>query len=97
MYVVYAEKRTNKPGRTVAAGIGWVTTTGSDEQWGLFVEHTAECQNEVEYQISQSLTSMTKDRSQYKWGKIQMKTANVKCIDEPVCAIAMAVYKSESW
>lgn len=94
LYVVLAEHRQSQPGKTACAGIGWVRdrSTGA----GLFVEHHADTKAAVESLIEQSLNSMTSYRPE-EFGPIQTCTADIECIDRPVCALVAAIYAVEPW
>jgi arginine decarboxylase len=96
VYCVYAEKRTDTKGLSVAAGLGWLTTT-EQPNWGLFVEHTGHTEEEVKKQIEASLASMAGYRSQYAWSRPQMEIVSTTCKSEPVCAMALAVYQMVPW
>lgn len=96
VYCVYAEKRTHNLGTTVAAGLGWVLTK-EEPHWGLFVEHVGHTEEEIRTQIEKSLQSMTQYRSDFNWSDIQTETVSITCQTKPVCAVALAVYKHESW
>lgn len=96
VYCVYSEKRTNIKGVSVAAGLGWVVSK-SEPHWGLFVEHTGHTEEEVTNRIKLSLSSMVEYRNDEAWGDINQEIAISTCVDKPVCAIAIAVYKRETW
>ena len=96
IYCVFAENRTNCVGHTVAAGLGWVMTK-NNPKWGLFVEHTGHTKQEVEIQIKESLETMTKNRPAYEWGRVQSEIVETKCVDYPVCAMALAAYQRVDW
>ena len=96
LYVVYADMRVSERGMTAAAGLGWVQTT-SDPSWGLFVEHVGHTEAEVQRQIELTLNSMMSYRTDHEWGKIKSKIVSRECVDEPVDAIVIAVYKREEW
>ena len=95
VYCVYAEKRTSIAGVTVASGLGWVTT--DNPHWGLFVEHAGHTEGEVETKINNSLETMMKYRTEYSWSEIHTEITSATCQHDPVCAMALAVYRRESW
>lgn len=95
LYVVLAQNRTSTVGQKVSAGIGWVIE--KQNRFGLFVEHEAETQLEVENLIKNSLADMTKSRIGYEFSAVQMKIEEALCIDKSICALTCAVYKLENW
>lgn len=96
VYAVYSENRTSKKGTAVAAGLGWVKTA-KKPFWGLFVEHTGRTEKEVQAKINKSLESMLKYRTNEEWGEICSHIVTTKCVSKPVCALAVAIYKTEPW
>ncbi len=94
LYVVKAEYRTSTPGVEAWAGIGWVVDDATGR--GLFVEHEGENREQVERQIEQSLEALMKTR-QIDWGQVYLRAAGIVCDKDPVCAVVIAVYKSEAW
>lgn len=95
LYVVMAQKRTTKRGSKVAAGIGWVQN--EETKKGLFVEHAGDSEEGVIEHIEASLSSMVNDRPNESFGSINYFTAGAECFDDPVCVMAVAVYKSVRW
>lgn len=96
LYCVYAEQRAVNPGEEAWAGIGWVFRDDAPDSGGLFVEHEGPSRDDVETSISKSLADLTAGRPQ-SFGPIQMQLAGTCCVDEPVCAIVVASYETESW
>lgn len=94
LYCVMSKKFETEPYKEVWAGIGWVQ---SEDGCGLFVEHSGESETEVKDLINASLSDMVKYRPGYKYGNIKHKLAGIKCKNNPVCALAVAVYQSQSW
>lgn len=94
LYVVMAEMRTATPNLEAWAGIGWV----QDKQTGagLFVEHEGANEESVKRDITHSLEALQATRK-IDWGEIQMKVVGKTCVHEPVCALVVAVFESESW
>ena len=95
LYVVIAEMRQSKEEKRACAGLGWVTATDGSGR-GLFVEHIGESESEVQQRIEQSLTDMTKNRTD-TYGAITSEVASIACGGASVCALVAAVYKSENW
>jgi len=94
LYVVKADYRTSVPGVEAWAGIGWVIDEATGR--GLFVEHEGENKEQVERQIEHSLEALVKTRG-ITMGPIHMKVDGIVCEQDPVCALVIAVYKSEQW
>lgn len=93
LYVVISEKRESENGREAWAGLGWAqSNTGN----GLFVEQCGSQEAEVKRLIKETLESMIKYREE-KFGPINYNVVGIQCINEPVCALSAAVYKSEGW
>ncbi len=93
LYVVMSRSDQIIAGKEAWAGLGWI----QDEKGrGLFAEHRAESKDSVISLIEHSLESMKKSRN-FKYGKVEYVIKGIKCHDKPVCAIAVAVYKSEDW
>ncbi len=95
LYVVMAQQRAETPGEEAWAGIGWVQDEATGK--GLFVEHEGQSSEaELRQTIEDSLKTLMKTRG-IDFGAINMKISGVKCEDEPVCAMVVAVYQSSDW
>ena len=97
LYVVAADWRSDRPGDQAWAGIGWIQDrTGGH---GLFVEHEGNSEEQVRRDISCSLEALRRGRGSVgrKLGPPQMVACGVTCIDEPVCAVVVAVFLAEPW
>ncbi len=104
LYVVKAEKRSNKLGHPVAAGIGWYML---EDNKGLFVEHEtegSEGESEqsvyqiIEHSIKSSLSDLCKNRQlPFDESNIQLQinTAMVKA--NPTCVLTLAVFQARGW
>lgn len=95
LYVVLSKSIETKPGNEAYSGIGWVTQKNNSGK-GLFVEHQGNSEEEVKELIMTSLKNMQEYRSD-EYGAINHKIIGIKCKDKPVCAVVVAVYKSEDW
>ncbi|MBU3964741.1 pyruvoyl-dependent arginine decarboxylase [Patescibacteria group bacterium] len=93
LYVVMARSDQCTIGKEAWAGLGWIQDSMGR---GLFAEHWAESKEAVIKLIHNSLDDMKALRS-YNYGKIHHLVMGAKCKDRPVCALVMAVYKSENW
>lgn len=94
LYVVMAEMRVDTPNVEAWAGIGWVQDKKTGR--GLFVEHEGNSEATVRHDIEQSLAALMATRN-VDFGPIRMKVVGRTCTHHPVCALAVAVYKAESW
>jgi arginine decarboxylase len=94
LYVVGARHDQQEPEKEAWAGIGW--TQNAEDGRGLFVEHHGTSRAEVETAICASLESMIASRD-FAYGPIQFEIVGKKCHEKPVCALVVAVYKSEGW
>lgn len=93
LYCVLSAGYATQPGETVWAGLGWSTHSGGQ---GLFVEHHAGSEESVVEQIQLSLEDMSRNRGG-GYGDPQAVTSSVHYVDQPVCALVIAVYQSVGW
>ncbi len=94
LYVVMAEQRAHIPNEEAWAGIGWVQDKKTGK--GLFVEHEGSSEKSVRNDITQSLEALMATRN-VDFGKINMEVVGTTCKHLPVCAMVVAVYKTEGW
>ena len=94
LYVVMAEQRESTPNREAWAGIGWVQEKNSGK--GLFVEHEGESEKTVREDIRDSLHALMATRN-VDFGEVQMNVVGAMCHRDPICALAVAVYRSSRW
>jgi len=94
LYVVMARHTETQPGKSAWTGLGWVQN--ADAGNGLFVEQDGSSQGDVESSIRATLAAMTATRKQ-SFGPIQSEIAGIECQDRPVCAVVIAVFKSQGW
>lgn len=94
LYVVMAQQIVDVPGDQAWAGIGWVQDPRTKQ--GLFVEHEGSNEQSVRQDITSSLESLMKTRG-IDYGEIKMQVTGVTCVDEPACAMTVAVYQSTDW
>jgi arginine decarboxylase len=94
LYVVMAEQRVTQPGAEAWAGIGWV----QDEETGkgLFVEHEGHAEEDVRGDILDSLGALVDGRPD-TFGEPQFVLHGAVSDGTPTCALAVAVYETESW
>lgn len=95
LYCVMAQKRETRPNVQAWAGIGWVIDKETGK--GLFVEHEGHTEEEVQQDITTTLTDMMQRRAEVEWSQISMTVNGITCIDKPVCAMVVAAYQSEPW
>lgn len=94
LYVVISSQQAIEPQQEAWAGLGWVQDR---HRKGLFVELHGRSEAEVEQEIRDTLECMMANRQDYVYGPIQSKTVGIRCVDEPVCAVVIAVYESQGW
>lgn len=94
LYVVIARYTECQPGKEAWAGLGWVQDTLHGN--GLFVEQNGTSHEDVELAIKKTLDAMVSSRG-FPADEPCVAYANIKCQDQPVCALAIAVYQSEGW
>ena len=93
LYVVMAQQRAVHINQEAWAGIGWIQdNTGR----GLLVEHEGSSENTVRADIENSLAALSHNRKQ-KFGSINMLVAGITCVDQPVCAMTVAVFEGGVW
>lgn len=95
LYVVYAAQHASLPGEEAWAGIGWVQQPGTRK--GLFVEHEGPSEEMVRTAITLSLDSLTKGRDDEVFGPARSVVRGAVCEGEPLCALVVAVFESQSW
>ncbi|HSW80065.1 MAG TPA: pyruvoyl-dependent arginine decarboxylase [Candidatus Saccharimonadales bacterium] len=95
LYCAWAERRASEPGTEAWAGVGWIILDGGK---GVFCEHEENSRDAVERKIKSSLMSFMKARGmEPDESLIQQKIVGITCEGQSVCALAMAVYKTEGW
>ncbi|MBF0452528.1 MAG: hypothetical protein HQK75_17635 [Candidatus Magnetomorum sp.] len=94
LYVVISQKIQTVPGNYAWAGIGW--TQEKEKGRGLFVEHHGVDKAQVQNDIISSLEFMKENRS-LQYGNIHHEMIGIDCKDNPVCAMVLAVFKSQAW
>ncbi len=94
LYLVMAEMRVDTPNVEAWAGIGWVQEKETGK--GLFVEHEGQSEEAVRRDIQQSLEALMATRN-VDFGEINMHVVGRTCTHHPVCALVVAVYKTEDW
>ncbi len=93
---IYADRRTSTIGDEAWAGVGWIMLDGGTK--GLFCEHEGASKESVERKIHDSLMSFMRVRNlEPDESLIRIKVAGIVCKDQPVCAMAMAVYRADGW
>jgi arginine decarboxylase len=95
LYCVYAVDVAARPAETVWAGISWsLADDGSGA--GLFVEHTAGSEAQLEEHLSESLDDLGRHRGggYTRAGSI---AASATCENLPAAAVVIATYRHEAW
>ena len=94
LYLVMARQHAQSLGEWAVAGLGWVQEPVSMR--GLFVEIEGSERQQVEEAIHATLACMVQGRP-FPYGPVQTELAEIECRGRPVCALAAAVYQSQSW
>jgi arginine decarboxylase len=89
-----ARQHAQTPGERAVAGLGW--TQEPVAKCGLFVEIGGSGRQQVEEEIRTTLACMIQGRP-LRYGPIQTELAEIECRGNPVCALAVAVYQSQTW
>lgn len=94
LYVVLARQHEAQRGKAAWAGLGWTQDQASGR--GLFVELHGSSLSQVESDIQASLEAMKAARN-IPYGEIESEIVGIECREKPVCALVVAVYRSEDW
>lgn len=94
LYIVMARQDAQVAGEMAWAGLGWTQEEATGR--GLFVELHGARRPELERDIDATLRAMIASRP-LEYGPIATELSGIECRGEPVCALAIAVYKSEGW
>lgn len=94
LYVVMAEMRVGIPNMEAWAGIGWVQEKATGK--GFFVEHEGANEQTVRRDIKASLEAMQGLRH-VDFGEMHMEVVGRTCTHDPVCALAIAVFRADDW
>jgi arginine decarboxylase len=89
-----AQMRTMQRNQEAWAGIGWMQDSVTNK--GLLVEHEGHTEAEVRADIENSLKGLAANRHM-KFGPIHMEVNGVRCENDPVCALVVAVFESHGW
>jgi arginine decarboxylase len=93
LYCVLAQARTAVPGAQAWAGVGWVQDASGR---GLLVEHHAADEVSLHRLVRTSLDALGRNRG-LSFPSAGIEMAGVRCVDEPVCALVVAVFESAAW
>ncbi len=94
LWCVLASAGAEQHGEVVWAGLGWARDAVSGA--GVFVEHHSGSEESLRTQISLSLEDLCASRG---WVGVESRTvvASARCVDDPVCALAVAAYEVQGW
>jgi arginine decarboxylase len=95
LYVVMADSRTDTTHEEAWAGIGWIQE--EDTGRGLLVEHVGHSEAQLVADIESSLDSLAAGRPTIQFGRHSSMIRSMTCVDEPVCALVIAVVESAPW
>ncbi len=95
LYCVYADAYASTPGEQAWAGLGWsLRDDGSGA--GLFVEHSGFSEAVVRRDLEASLSAMSASRGG-RYTTAGTLVVSAECHDHPVCALAIASYRTQTW
>lgn len=94
LYVVMSQMREDRPGHWAHAGLGWMQEESTGR--GLFVELHCHDRERLERDLHSTLEAMRRHRD-LRYGSVETEIVGVVCREQPVCALAIAVYASEPW
>lgn len=102
LYVVMAEIRSDEVGTYIAAGLGWYQT--HKDRRGVFVEHTikGETKIAVNSELDQRIKKSLEDLCEFRGikcnpEKVRVAISLTKIEAHHASALAIAIYKAESW
>lgn len=93
LYCVVAQARTAVPGTQAWAGVGWVQDASGR---GLLVEHHAGDEVSLRRLVQTSLDALGRNRG-LSFPSAGIEVAGGHCVDDPVCALVVAVFESAAW
>ncbi|MBN8488812.1 MAG: hypothetical protein J0M20_13965 [Burkholderiales bacterium] len=94
LYVVMSEMREDRPGREAHAGVAWVQCERGGQ--GLFVELHDGDRTRLAADLHATLQTMQRNRG-VDLGPVHSQLASIRCVDQAVCALVIAVYASQPW
>lgn len=92
-YVVISKNVSSVKNTEIWSGLGWVQ---DEEKKDLFVEHVGFSKNEVTHLITDSLNHMKQNRTD-NFKIIHSESIGIKCVNQPVCCLVVAIYKIKPW
>lgn len=94
LWCVLAAEGSEQHGEAVWVGLGWARDRRSTG--GVFVEHHSGSEETLRTQIGLSLEDLCASRG---WDDVETGTAvaGARCVDDPVCAVAVAAYAVQGW
>lgn len=102
-YVVKAEKRSDKVGIVIGAGLGWYQ---SDDGRGIFVEHHVQSSEKDENHVKELLESIIMQSIQdlcafreipFSQERMHSNVSIATVQNKPTCVLVLAVYHVEGW
>ena len=94
LFCVLAAAYAEAPGQEAWAGVGWVVDEATGA--GLFVEHVATTEAELEHLIHATLGDMVVNRGG-GYGPVQSFTTSARFVDRPTAALTVAAYTTIPW
>lgn len=95
LYCVMAEQRVTEPGAEAWAGLAWASDRNGGG--GLFVEAHGHSERQVRFDLEQTMSAISADRTYWEMGDVDLEVAGTECEHEPVCALVMAIYETAPW
>ncbi|MEK8045576.1 pyruvoyl-dependent arginine decarboxylase [Ideonella margarita] len=94
LYGVLSIATESRPGRSVYAGLGWAREPVGGQ--GLLVDLQDADEDRLTRGLHTTLHHMQKDRG-VSFGPVSTEIAGMQCENDPVCALVVAVFRSEPW
>lgn len=95
LYCVRAVESAVEPGEQAWAGLAWALDRHA--RGGVFVEAHGHAEQQVRYELQQSLMTLMADRSYWDFGAPDDEVVGITCKRDPVCALVMGIYQARSW
>jgi arginine decarboxylase len=93
LYCVMAQAQAAVPGAQAWAGVGWVQDASGR---GLLVEHHGGDEVSLRGLIRTSLDGLCRNRG-VTFPSAGVEVVGAQCVDEPVCALVVAIFESAAW
>ena len=95
LYCVLARQSTAVPGDEAWAGLRWAVDRSG--RGGVFAEAWGSTEAVVASELDATIAEMVATRSAMNFAPAESAIIGGRCVDAPVCAVAIAAFLSEPW